>query len=127
MDLKGAITSDAISEADLNAGKWDGAALYLYLTEWTEPGTLWLELMRGELGTVQQQDESFSAELAGPVSVLGRPVAPETSPGCRALLGDKACRIDMAHHRRVVTIASTADEVVADADVRRVYLGDSFR
>ncbi|MCB2015852.1 MAG: DUF2163 domain-containing protein [Sphingobium sp.] len=113
MDLKGAITSDAISEADLNAGKWDGAALYLYLTEWTEPGTLWLELMRGELGTVQQQDESFSAELAGPVSVLGRPVAPETSPGCRALLGDKACRIDMAHHRRVVTIASTADEVVA--------------
>ena len=113
MDLKGAITSDAISEADLNAGKWDGAALYLYLTEWTEPGTLWLELMRGELGTVQQQDESVSAELAGPVSVLGRPVAPETSPGCRALLGDKACRIDMAHHRRVVTIASTADEVVA--------------
>ena len=90
MDLKGALTSDAISETDLAAGKWDGAALVLAVTEWTAPGTLWLELMRGELGAVEQQGEAFSVELSGPAAALSKPVAPETSPGCRARLGDRA-------------------------------------
>src|SRR3546814_9005655 len=37
MDVKGALTFDAISEADLKAGRWDGAALALYLTDWSAP------------------------------------------------------------------------------------------
>src|SRR3546814_11581687 len=57
MDVKGALTSDAISEADLKAGRWDGAALALYLTDWSAPGELWLELARGELGTVERSEE----------------------------------------------------------------------
>lgn len=113
MDLKGAITSDAISAADLGAGKWDGAALLLTLTEWTAPGTLWLVLMRGELGAVEQEGEAFAAELAGPAAVLGRPIAPETSPGCRARLGDKACRVDLAKRQRVVSISAMASEVAS--------------
>ncbi len=113
MELKGALTSDAISETDLRAGKWDGAALWLHLTEWTDPGALWLELMRGELGTVEQQGEGFAVELAGPNAVLGAPVAPETSAGCRARLGDRACRIDMGKHSRVVSISALAGEVAS--------------
>lgn len=113
MDLQGALTSDAISEADLGAGRWDGAALFLHLTEWTEPGALWLELMRGKLGTVEQRGESFTVELRGPHAVLGRPVAPETSPGCRARLGDAACRIDLAPRRKMVRIAGMSDETAS--------------
>lgn len=113
MDLKGALTSDAISETDLAAGKWDGAALSLTVTEWTAPGTMWLELMRGELGAVEQQGEAFSVELSGPAAALLKPVAPETSPGCRARLGDKACRVDLALHRRVVSISGVASEVAS--------------
>ncbi len=112
MDVKGAITSDAINAVDLEAGKWDGTALSLHLTEWTEPGALWLELTRGELGSVERQGDSFSVELTGPGAALQKPVAPETSPGCRALLGDAACRIDLAHHRRVVAVSDAAAEVV---------------
>lgn len=113
MDLKGAITSDAINEADLRAGKWDGAVLSLHLTEWTDPGALWLELMRGELGAIESRGDAFSAELAGPASVLQAPVAPETSPGCRARLGDRDCRIDMALHRRMVVISGMSDETAS--------------
>ena len=110
MDLKGAITSDAINEQDLRAGRWDGAALFLYLTEWSAPGTLWFELMRGELGTVEQQGESFSVELAGPAAILSKAFAPETSPGSRAALGDTACRIDLARHQQVVRISAMTGE-----------------
>jgi len=111
MELKGALTSDAISKSDLRSGKWDGAALELHLTEWSEPGALWLELMRGELGTVEQEGESFAVELSGPVAVLGKAFAPETSPGCRARLGDSACRVDLALHQRIVSISAMADQV----------------
>lgn len=113
MDLKGALTSDAISETDLAAGKWDGAALSLTVTEWTAPGMMWLELMRGELGAVEQQGEAFSVELSGPAAALLKPVAPETSPGCRAWLGDRACRVDLALHRRVLSISGVASEVAS--------------
>jgi len=112
MELKGAITDDAIREEDLQAGRWDNAALWLHLTEWTEPGALWLELMRGELGGVQNQGQGFSVELSGPTAVLTRPVAPATSPGCRASLGDKDCRVDLSHRRRVAQVAGASGSVI---------------
>lgn len=111
LDIRGAITSDAISETDLRAGRWDGAALWLMLTEWSAPGVLWLELMRGELGTAEQQDEAFTAELSGPNAVLARAIVPETSPGCRARLGDRACRVDLAKYHKQVTVTGMAAEV----------------
>ncbi len=113
MDLKGALTSDAISEADLSAGKWDGAVLTLALTEWTAPGAMWPELTQGTLGAVERQGEAFSAELTGPAGVLAGPVAPETSPGCRARLGDRACRVDLARHRREVSISGMTADVAS--------------
>jgi uncharacterized phage protein (TIGR02218 family) len=106
MDLRGMIGGDAIDAADLEAGRWDGAALSLHLTEWTEPGALWLELARGTIGAVERNGDAFTAELLGPATVLDAPVAPETSPGCRAALGDRMCRVDLARHRRIVTVAS---------------------
>lgn len=113
MDVKGALTSDAISEADLKAGRWDGAALALYLTDWSAPGELWLELARGELGTVEQEGQAFTAELRGPVAMLDGPVAPETSPDCRAELGDRNCRVDMAGRRLLVRVTAVDGDVVA--------------
>ncbi|HUD93435.1 DUF2163 domain-containing protein [Sphingobium sp.] len=112
-DVAGALSSDAISEADLMAGRWDAAALELRLTQWEAPGALWLLLARGEIGAVSRKGASFSAELIGAAAVLGEPVAPSTSPDCRARLGDRACRVDMAGRRRVVAAASVEGATVA--------------
>ena len=64
-DVAGALSSDAISEADLAAGRWDGAALELRLTQWEAPGETWLLLARGEIGAVSRKGKEFSAELIG--------------------------------------------------------------
>lgn len=115
-DVAGALSSDAIGEADLMAGRWDGAALELRLTQWEalgeEPGALWLMLTRGEIGAVARKGGAFTAELLGAAAVLSGPVAPSTSPDCRARLGDGACRVDMAGRRKVVSVG-----VVDDVDV----------
>lgn len=113
MDVKGALSADVISAADLEAGRWDGAALRLYLTDWSAPGEMWLELAWGELGGVERQGEAFSAELRGPVALLDGPAAPETSPDCRAELGDRDCRVDMGARRRIARAAGVDGDVVA--------------
>ena len=70
MDVQGALSSDAITARDLEAGRWDGAAVALFLTEWTDPGALWLGLAAGEIGAVEREGEAFTAELVGAGAVL---------------------------------------------------------
>ena len=112
-DIAGALVADAISERDLMAGRWDGAALELRLTQWEEPGVLWHYLARGTIGAVARKSGTFSAELLGmAAAMMAEPVAPSTSPDCRASLGDRQCRVAMAGRRQIVAVTGVADMVV---------------
>ncbi|WP_332816871.1 DUF2163 domain-containing protein [Sphingopyxis sp.] len=119
MDLEGAIASDAIAARDLDAGRWDGAELELFVTDWSAPGMAPVTVARGSLGAVERRGAAFAAELQGVTRLLDRPVCPATSPSCRAMLGDPACRVDLAprtHLRRVIAVdgrAVTLDSVAA--------------
>ena len=107
MDIEGAVASDAIAAADLDAGRWDGAELELFVTDWTAPEAAPVMVARGSLGTIERRGAAFAAELQGVTRRLDAPVCPATSPSCRARLGDRACRVDLAprtHRRRVVAI-----------------------
>lgn len=105
VDVKGALTSDAITDADLRAGRWDGARLILFMTDWAKPGEQRLPVMRGLLGEISQTGAAFSAELNGSTAALDAPVVEQTSPTCRASLGDKRCRVDMAARTRRAHVA----------------------
>ena len=75
---------------------------------------LWLELARGRLGSVERTGGTYSVSLQGPVAaLLERPVAPVTSPTCRARLGDAACRIDLRPRRALVAVAGVAGDRVS--------------
>ncbi|HEX7820328.1 MAG TPA: DUF2163 domain-containing protein [Sphingobium sp.] len=112
MDVEGALSADSLSAHDLAQGRWDGASVALYLTEWTEPGVLWLELARGTLGPVRQVKGSFVAALNGRKALFGRAVVPATSPTCRATLGDRDCAVDMAPRRHVLRVGGMDGERV---------------
>lgn len=111
LDIKGALTSDAIRADDLRAGRWDGAALSLFMTDWEAPGAELLPVARGLLGEASLRGEAFEAELRGPAALLDAPAVEQTSPECRAALGDKRCRMDMAARTRTTRIASVDGEV----------------
>jgi uncharacterized phage protein (TIGR02218 family) len=117
LDVEGALTSDAINAADLRAGRWDGAALTLFMTDWEAPGAETLTIARGVLGEVVVRGDAFEAELRGPTALLEAPVVEQTSPECRAGLGDKRCRVDMAARIRITRIAAVLEaDVVAVED-----------
>lgn len=121
MDLEGAIASEAIAARDLDAGRWDGAELALFVTDWSAPDAAPVTVARGSLGAIERRGAAFAAELQGVTRMLDRPVCPATSPSCRAALGDRACRVDLApltHMRRVIAVAGravTLDSAVAGA------------
>jgi uncharacterized phage protein (TIGR02218 family) len=115
LDVSGALTSDAIVEADLAAGRWDRAAVSLFLVDWADPSAARVRLARGEIGDVAAKANGFEAELRGPAALLERAVVEQTSPGCRAELGDRRCRVDMAERVRVTkVIAASAGEIAIE-------------
>lgn len=125
MDLEGAIASEAISGRDLDAGRWDGAELELFVTDWSAPEAAPVTVARGALGAIERRGVAFSAELQGVTRLLDRPVCPATSPSCRAMLGDRACRVDLApltHRRRGVAV--NGREVTLDAALAGMVFGE---
>jgi uncharacterized phage protein (TIGR02218 family) len=111
MDVTGALTSDAISEADLLAGRWDGARVAIFACDWTDPANQ-VALGEGMIGAVETRGGMLTAELRGAMAALERPVVEETSAECRADLGDARCRVAMAGRRRFAVVTAIADNVV---------------
>lgn len=105
MDVAGALTSDAITPRDLIAGRWDGARVALFAVDWTG-GSARVPLGEGRIGSVETRGGAFTAELRGASAALDRPVVEETSPECRANLGDKRCRVAMAGRRRIARVVA---------------------
>jgi len=105
MDVAGALTSAAIGERDLLGGRWDGARVRLAAVDW-ETGAMVARLGSGTIGAVETRGDAFTAELRGAAAALDRPAAEETSPSCRAELGDRRCRVAMAGRRRYARVMS---------------------
>lgn len=112
VDLDGALTSDAITEGDLASGRWDGARLTLHAVNWTQPDDAPVFLTRGTLGQVETSGHRFSVELTGPADVLDRPVTDNTTPHCRAALGDQRCRVDMRGRSAIVRVIGVEGHAV---------------
>ena len=129
IELSGALTSDAITQDDLAAGRWDGATLRVSAVNWEAPEVDPLFLVRGELGMVETGEGGFSAELRGPAALLEAPVVEETTPECRAALGDRRCGVDMAGRRRFARVAAVSGmAVTVDASATDgVYVAGTLR
>lgn len=108
LDVRGALTADAIRAKDLHAGRWDGARISIFLFDWTDPGAGQRVLAVGELGGISHGGDRFEAEFKGPAAKLDRPVAPYTSPGCRAQFCDAACGLSAERFRHEAIVASAS-------------------
>jgi uncharacterized phage protein (TIGR02218 family) len=111
LDVCGALTSEAITAQDLELGRWDGAAVSIFVVDWEQPEAGQVQLASGALGDVSAHSNGFTAELRGRTAMLDRPVVEQTSPECRAELGDKRCRVDMAARVLVTRVVAVPDEV----------------
>lgn len=92
-DIEGALSSEAITEADIAAGRYDGARVETLLVNWAEPQQFAL-LRTAAFGTITRSDGRFKVELEGLAAALDRPTGRVYRKTCDAELGDARCRFD---------------------------------
>lgn len=104
-EVMGAITHDALSSADLAAGRYDGAAVRIGLVDW-ESGEHEV-LYAGTMGAVSEEDGSFSCDLVSRKAELQRDPVPRTSPACRAEFCGPGCNLNPQRFTREAALLSS--------------------
>ncbi len=95
-EFSGALADDSLNEDDLAAGRYDGAAVALWLVDWSEPA-LRVRFAQGTLGEVKREGLAFTAELRGLSQVLAADTGRLFATACSADLGDTRCKIDLGN------------------------------
>ena len=91
----GALSDAAITEADIEAGRFDGAEVEAWLVQWSDPANRVLQF-RGSFGELERQAGGFSVELRGLAEAMNRAEGRVYQRGCSAVLGDGDCRFDLS-------------------------------
>jgi uncharacterized phage protein (TIGR02218 family) len=91
----GALSSAAINDADLAAGRFDRAAVSAWMANWADLSQR-VCLFRGTFGEVSRVDGTFRAELRGLTEPLNQPQGRTFQRTCSAILGDGRCRFALA-------------------------------
>lgn len=94
-EAMGALSAAAISEADIAAGRYDGAEVVCWLVNWADVSARKI-LFRGTIGEIRRGDGAFHAELRGLTEMLNRPVGRVYQRPCTAVLGDADCGFDLS-------------------------------
>jgi len=95
MDVYGAVDSDNISEADIEAGRYDNADVTVFLVNWENVSDRLL-MKKGNIGNVRRGQVLFEAEVRGNSHYLQQTRGRLYNYKCDALLGDSRCSKDVS-------------------------------
>jgi uncharacterized phage protein (TIGR02218 family) len=93
-ELVGALSADTLTEDDLASGRLDGAAVELWLVDWSAPASR-LRLRGGELGEVTRAGGTFTVEVRGLACRLDEECGRLYTATCDADLGDARCGVGL--------------------------------
>lgn len=118
----GALSDAAVTEADILAGRFDGASIRAWLVNWAAPADR-VMLFSGALGEITRKGGAFQAELRGLTELLNQPQGQMYQRPCSAVLGDARCRFDLGQPGYSVELPV---EEVAEARVFRFAAVNGF-
>lgn len=111
----GVLTAARITEADIAAGRYDGAAVTIWQVRWDDVSARKVRF-RGSIGEMTRNGAAFQADLRGLAEQLNQPQGRSYLTTCSAVLGDATCRVDV-----------TSDaQFVAEVEVDRTTDGQTF-
>ncbi|WP_204362768.1 DUF2163 domain-containing protein [Litorivita pollutaquae] len=115
----GALRDAAIKEADIEAGRFDGAEVRAWLVNWADVSQREMQF-RGSIGELRRTNGAFTAELRGLTEALNRPLGRVYQKPCSAVLGDRACAFEL-------TAAGYFAELAVEAvEERQVFRFDAL-
>lgn len=107
LEVIGLIDDAGITEDDIEAGKWDGASVWIRRVNWRDL-SMGAEILRvGEIGGIQRRSGQYVAEMRGLMQKLQTNVGRVITPTCDATLGDARCGVNL-EALRVSAVVTTA-------------------
>ena len=93
-EAMGVLSDSAITEADIDAGRFDGAQVRAWLVNWRDLDARMLRF-RGTIGELRRAGGAFHADLRGLSEALNQPQGRVYQKPCTAVLGDGRCGFDL--------------------------------
>ena len=90
----GALSDASVTEADIMAGRFDGAEVQAWQVNWADPSARVMQF-RGTFGQLTRSAGQFHAELRGLTEALNQPQGMIYQTSCSAILGDAGCGFDL--------------------------------
>jgi uncharacterized phage protein (TIGR02218 family) len=103
--LGGGVSLQGLSQQDLEAGRYDGALVHVFVCDWQAPQARRLPLAHGRFGALKRDGPRFEVQVEGATRALDNSVFGLTTPTCRAELGDALCRVNLRKHRQLASVA----------------------
>ena len=127
-EVAGALSSEAISEGDVAAGKYDGARVEQFLVNWAAPAQH-LRLKVLEIGEITRADGFFRAEMRSVAHRLDQSRGRIYSRRCDATFGDARCgkNAGNANFTASGTVGAVADVTHISAEVIQAFPAGFFR
>ncbi len=88
----GVLGADTITDADIEAGRFDGAAVTTWLVRWDEVADREVKFT-GSMGEIVREAGTYRAELRGLTEMLNQPQGRAYLKTCSAVLGDGGCKV----------------------------------
>ena len=106
LELDGIISADGLLEQDILSGRFDHAAVSIFMVNYAAPSDGVLPLKTGRLGEVTLQGDMFVAEIRGLTAELQQSIGEVYTKTCRAKLGDARCEVNLAAYTFTGTVTS---------------------
>lgn len=113
LEVDGALTSDVLTAADIEAGLYDGATVEIDLVDWSAPAGR-LRLRSGTVGEITRLDGAFRAEIRSAAHRLDETRGRLFQHRCDADLGDARCGVALVAHAATVVSAADRRRLVVD-------------
>lgn len=108
LDVQGMLNSLGVDEADIVAGRWDFAAIRVFLVNWADLTMGDYKLRRGMLGQISITN-SYVAEMRGITQWLQQTIGELYSPSCKADLFDNRCKVNRAAYTFSGTVGTVTN------------------
>jgi uncharacterized phage protein (TIGR02218 family) len=108
-DVQGALTSAALTEADILAGRYDGSSVETWLVNWQDVGQRLLQDL-SHLGEIRRSDQTFTAELRNAAAPYDEEKGRLYASRCDAEFGDARCGLSLSANdrRKIVPVTAVA-------------------
>ena len=115
LELDGYLSASFITDADIQAGLWDYAAIELFEFNYLDTSMGRNLIRSGTLGQVKTGRQTFNTELRGLMQAYSRVIGRLTTQTCTADLGDARCTKLLGPFTFTGTVTSaTANRVITD-------------